>query len=161
MPTTNYNLAYIEVGQKEKEVTINTNMDAIDAKLKEIADRPGLYSVSGQTTSVSYVDLPLSGLPWSDDALHDLDIILLARNVNNNTENKSFKLDGAFTRGNGPGTLTAVSTAQGYTRVTSAGTTTWNAWIGSTNNAVFLRVTGEPGKTINWSASIRMAKVVA
>lgn len=36
--TTNHGLTYLEVGQKEKEVTINTNMDLIDNIPKYLGD---------------------------------------------------------------------------------------------------------------------------
>ena len=36
--TTNYELTLLEVGQKEKEVTINTNFSALDAVPKYLGD---------------------------------------------------------------------------------------------------------------------------
>lgn len=52
--TTNFQLTLLEVGQKEKEVTINTNFTLLDQKvpryLGELATDPGVSGISYGST---------------------------------------------------------------------------------------------------------------
>lgn len=52
--TTNFQLTLLEVGQKEKEVTINTNMELLDQKvpryLGELTADPSASGVSAGST---------------------------------------------------------------------------------------------------------------
>lgn len=71
MATTNLGLTYLQIGQKDKSVTINTNMDLLDLLpqyLGELASDPATVGVSPGTTyfntTSSVIKLLKSDLTW-------------------------------------------------------------------------------------------------
>ena len=65
MATTNLGLTQLEVGQKEKEVTINSNNAILDAKVpRALADNAADPSTVGLAPGSTYYNTTLSKVKW-------------------------------------------------------------------------------------------------
>ena len=67
--TTNLKLTYVEIGQKEKSVTINTNFDLLDSLptyLGEHASAPATVEVAAGSTYYNSTTLKLNFLKSND-----------------------------------------------------------------------------------------------
>lgn len=63
--TTNLALTLLEVGQKEKEVTINTNMSLLDTKVpRALADAASAPATTGLAPGSTYFNTSDSKVYW-------------------------------------------------------------------------------------------------
>lgn len=65
MTTANLGLTQLDVGQKEKEVTINTNNALLDAKCaRALADSASDPATAGLAPGTTFYDTTLSKVKW-------------------------------------------------------------------------------------------------
>lgn len=153
MATTSNGLTLLEVGQKEKEVTINTNFTALDG------------SSTVTTTNNVATALPLTaeflGFSFANDSTYDFDATIVARNTATDTENKSFKVDFLFRRGAAAANSSLVGSPTVTARFADTGTTGWTVTVttDATNGRPQISVTGENSKSIKWVMKAQIAKV--
>lgn len=155
MQTSNLRLQLLEVGQKEKEVTINTNFTAVDC------------SSTITTTNATATDIPLTddliGLVFGNDTSYDFNATVIARNAATGSESKSFKVDFMISRDATAASVVLVGAPTVSTRFSGTGTASWSVSVSTntTDGAPRITVTGESGKTIVWVLKCTVTKVTA
>lgn len=153
MTTTNHlGLTQLEVGQKEKEITINTNNDIIDALFAK-----GAISTSNATPQT----LPLATAAFANDSTYDFSGVIVARNTATDTESKSLKVDFLFRRGVAAANSAIVGSPTVTSRFADTGTAGWTAAVtaDTTNGKPQIQVTGEAAKTLKWVGVFNVTKV--
>lgn len=150
--TSNLGLTLLEVGQKEKEVTINTNMQLLDAILT---------SATVTTTNATPTTLPLVTAAFASDSTYDFSGVLVARNTATDAESRSLQVDFLFRRGVAAANSVVVGTPTVTARFSDTGTTGWTAAVtaDTTNGKPQIQVTGEAAKNIKWVGQFTVTKV--
>lgn len=150
--TANLGLTQLEVGQKEKEITINTNNNVLDALfIKGTVD----------TTNATPTVLPIDTASFANDSTYDFNGVITIRNKSTDTESRSLKVDFLFRRGVAAANSAIVGTPTVTARFSDTGTTSWTAAITADtgNGKPIVTVTGEAAKNLRFVAQFTVTKV--
>jgi hypothetical protein len=175
--TSNGNHSSVLGGQGNVADGLHSSAHGLDAKARtngQIAHAFGKIAVTGdaqesrfvlrnQTTTATATVIGLNGTAhpqMADDSSWLFKYLIIAKDVNNNSEAKAWEVTGLAMNNTGA-SASLIGTPTKTVIAASTNASTWDITVGTGTDSLFIQGTGEVGKTINWVAMLQTVEVIA